>query len=682
MPQHLYPFAAVQGQDGLKEALLLNAVNPLAGGVLARGEKGTAKSTIARALSEILPPIRVFPGCPFNCDPEEGGSLCPFCQERAGRGEPELRPAPFRTLPLNATEDRICGGMDFSRAIKTGERVPDPGLLASVHRGVLYIDEVNLLDDHVVDLILDAAGSGRNIVEREGVSFRHPARFILVGTMNPEEGELRPQFLDRFGLSVQVTGAGDPETRVDLMLSREEFDRDPVSFRERFRAKTEALKKNILEARRLLPAVSVSGRTRKFIAGLCRDHFVAGHRADLFLMEAARAAAALAGSFEADEDTVLRISPLVLAHRTREAAPPPPPPPPEPGTEKGEGKDGGEGAEEKEADKPEEEKGPETPPPPPEERKNAETRDQGEPPDEGEKESQREGPDRSPEEDRVFTVGETFRPRRFESPKDRLKRRGSGRRSRSRAALKEGRYVKSAPDRGSGDIALDATIRAAAPHQIRREKPPGLVVALAESDFRERIREKKIGNHLFFLVDASGSMGARGRMTASKGAVMSLLLDAYQKRDQVALISFRRKEAYLNLPLTGSVDLAGKLLAELPVGGRTPLSAGLALLWRELRNLLLKNPSARPIALLITDGRANVPLDEGQGNLKPLDEALRLAAAMALEERVKYVVVDTEEPGVVAFNLAGRLALALEAECFKTGDLAAATLVDIVKESV
>jgi magnesium chelatase subunit D len=278
----------------------------------------------------------------------------------------------------------------------------------------------------------------------------------------------------------------------------------------------------------------------------------------------------------------------------------------------------------------------------------------------------------------VFGVGETFRVKRIESPKDRLKRRGSGRRSRSRSGQKQGRYVKSGPYRGTGDIALDATIRAAAPFQGGRRKPDGMAVALERADFRECVREKKIGNFLYFMVDASGSMGARGRMAASKGAVMSLLLDAYQKRDQVSLVSFRRNEAVVNLPLTTSVDLAGKLLAELPVGGRTPLSAGLAAVHREAGNALLKNPLARPIVVMITDGRGNVAL-EPSPDRSPFEEALHLARAMALDTRIRYLVVDAEEPGIVTFQLASRLAAALGAEYFKTADLRARTLVDIVK---
>ncbi|MDR2349066.1 MAG: ATP-binding protein, partial [Deltaproteobacteria bacterium] len=320
--RNLFPFVAVRGQDELKEALLITAINPASGGVLVRGEKGTAKSTAARSLTEILPLLRVRPGCPYNCDPARPDELCDWCLARADL-EPVKRRVPFLTLPLNATEDRVTGGLDFEKALATGERHNAPGLLASAHRGILYVDEVNLLDDHIVDVILDASASGVNILEREGVSFSHPSRFILIGTMNPEEGDLRPQFLDRFGMSVTVEGLKDPEARADLALAREEFDLDPVSFRAKLEKETEDLRKKLEAAKRILPSIRISKRVRGFMASLCAENRVAGHRADLFLAEAAKAVCALEGIFEVEEETALRVSRLVLAHRRREVAPPP-----------------------------------------------------------------------------------------------------------------------------------------------------------------------------------------------------------------------------------------------------------------------------------------------------------------------------------------------------------------------
>ena len=672
--RELFPFTAIVGQADLKKSLLLCAVNPRVGGVLIRGEKGTAKSTIVRSLTAILPQIETAEGCAFVCDPLCPVEWCERCREKHGRVRWIKKPTPIYTLPLNATEDRVSGSLDFEEAVKHGRRKVSPGLLASAHRGILYVDEVNLLDDHIVDIILDAASSGENRLEREGLSFHHPSRFMLIGTMNPEEGELRPQFLDRFGLSVAVSGELGEDERVELMLRRENFDRDPTAFASQQAEEIAALRQRVTEGRERLSLVRLPKRLRAFIAELVSESHAAGHRADLFLEQAALALAALNGKDEATEAMVIEVAPLVLAHRRREVQPPPPPPPP-PIEESEEREDE---SEEKPPPLPEDQEPPrqeDTPPPPPPEEPPDDKSDER-PPEEPEDNSNDRGA--SPAEN-VFQIGETFRVKSIQAAKDRQRRRGSGRRSRSRVSQKQGRYIKSGPDRGSGDLALDATLRAAAPYQKSRVSKSGLSVTLTPADIREKIREKRLGNYLFFTVDASGSMGARGRMAASKGAVMSLLLDAYQKRDRISLISFRRQEARLNLPLTTSVDLAGKLLAEMPVGGRTPLSAGLSRTWQELRNALIKNPLARPIVVFITDGRSNVSL-RGNGE-NPLSESLRLAGVMSQDSRVKYIVVDTEEPGAVTFGLAAELAGALGAAYFKINDLKAEALVNIVRGS-
>lgn len=660
----IFPFAALIGQAELKKALLLCAINPAVGGILIRGEKGTAKSTAVRGLADILPEMEVRPGCPYACDPNRPDEQCPLCRGWLAGNKPVRRPIKIVTLPLNATEDRVAGSLDFERAVKKGQRQPAPGLLAEAHRGLLYVDEVNLLDDHLVDIILDVAASGQNRLEREGISLTHPSRFMLVGTMNPEEGDLRPQLLDRFGLCVSVSGRLDPVERVELMLEREKFDRDRRAYIEHYQSATLEFKRKVSKAVHLLPRLSIERRILGFISELATEKNVAGHRADLFMREAALALAALRGEPSVTEKHVIEIAPLVLAHRQREAQEPPPPPPSVPQQE------GGQGQNQENADNDEPQ------PANPDQPESEKVEPPSSEPDDVENDNENPAGGAVPE-DMVFQIGETFQARNLESDKDRLKRRGSGRRSRSRVSQKHGRYIKSGPNRDGGDIALDATLRAAAPFQIFRSRPGNLAVALQPSDIREKEREKRLGNYIFFLVDASGSMGARGRMAASKGAVMSLLLDAYQKRDRVGLISFRRREAQVNLSLTTSVDLAGKLLAEMPVGGRTPLSAGLSLAWRELRNALVKNPLARPIVVLVTDGKCNVALGSAH---KPFEETLILARAMAADQRITYIVVDTEEPnGPVKFDLASGLASALEARYFRLSELRAESLVNIVK---
>jgi magnesium chelatase subunit D len=676
MFHNIYPFAAIIGQDRLKRALILNAVNPACGGVLIRGEKGTAKSTAVRALAALLPEIGIVKGCAYACDPEQPQDFCPHCRHNPEGMQTGRRRLRVVTLPLNATEDRVAGGIDFSLAVKTGRRVFQPGLLAQAHRGILYVDEVNLLDDHIVDIILDAAASGRNVVEREGISYTHPSRFILVGTMNPEEGELRPQLLDRFGLCVEVAAEKDVGQRAALMQQREEYDADPRAFVRRFQKENEQMAQEILAARRFLRDVTFPKHLRTLVSEICTENHVAGHRADLVMEQAARAMAALLRHHEVAVDDIREVAWLALAHRHREPAPPPPPPPPPEHNH-----DHPEPPENQQEQPPE----PEEPPPEQPEPQEASENDQPEetpPPENSEAQAE---PDRQPEErsrenalEQIFEVGETFKVKRIDSQRDRIFRRGSGRRSRTRIAQKQGRYVKSTSKADSGDLALDATLRAAAPYQLQRAGGNGLAVVLQPEDLRAKIREKRIGNFLLFVVDASGSMGARGRMTASKGAIMSLLLDAYQKRDRIAMVSFRKNEAVVNLPPTSSIELAAHLLKEMPVGGRTPLSAGLAKTYETMRNYLLREPTARPIVIIITDGKANVAL----GEKKPVTEALDLAGRLCLDDRVRFIVVDTESQGLVHFGLACKLAAALNAQYFKIEDLKADTLLNIAKENV
>ncbi len=664
-------------------SLMLNGVNPAIGGVLIRGEKGTAKSTAVRALTGLLPELEVVSGCRFSCNPQRSDELCFECRESQLDLEHNTRQARLITLPLNATEDRVTGGIDFSSTIKNGKAVLQTGLLADAHRGILYVDEVNLLDDHIVDLILDTAASGRNVIEREGISISHQARFILIGTMNPEEGELRPQLLDRFGLCIEVAGSDDLDERVSLLTKREEFDSNPLKFCSKFSDESERIRKQIVQGRAQLSKVRVPPYMRIFISELCTENSVAGHRADLMMEQAAMALAALEGENEVRSDHIRRVAPMVLIHRTRDAQPPPPPEPPQTRNQENEDNSEQEESEDKQTEQDNTEATEEQGKPEQKEQgqEQAETNDEhNQSEDDGQEEqnpeSEEQGQENSPKnsEDQVFEIGASFKVKKITTTKDRIARRGSGRRSRSRVSQKQGRYSRASSNGVQGDIAMDATIRAAAPYQLGRSG--NLAVRLTSDDFRFKIREKRIGNLLLFLVDASGSMGARGRMAASKGAVMSLLLDAYQKRDKVSMVTFRRNEAGVNLPITNSVELAGKLLAEMPVGGRTPLSAGLVKGYEQMRNFLIREPTGKPIVIILTDGKGNVSL----GDDKPVDEMLKLAAAMAGESRAKYIVVDTEEDGLVTFDLARKLAGALDGDYFKIKDMQAEELVNIVRE--
>lgn len=315
-PTAAYPFAAIVGQDEIKQALTVAAVDPGVGGVLAFGDRGTGKSTAVRALAALLPPIEAVLGCPYMCPPDRPAGLCPGCVAGA-QPEAELRPAPVIDLPLGATEDRVVGALDLERALTRGEKAFEPGLLARANRGFLYIDEVNLLEDHLVDLLLDVAASGENVVEREGLSVRHPARFVIVGSGNPEEGELRPQLLDRFGLSVEVRTPGTVAERIEVVRRRDAYERDSASFLARWEEQQSELRSKITSARAALDATDVPDAVLERSAALCIALGTDGLRGELTLMRAARATAALAGRGSADENDLRTVAPLVLRHRLR-----------------------------------------------------------------------------------------------------------------------------------------------------------------------------------------------------------------------------------------------------------------------------------------------------------------------------------------------------------------------------
>ncbi|MCR4441776.1 MAG: ATP-binding protein [Peptococcaceae bacterium] len=315
-----YPFAAIVGQEEMKKGLLLNAINPKLSGILIRGEKGTAKSTAVRALAAVLPEIEVVADCVFSCDPGDIATMCSGCRQRLESGEKlprARRKMRVVDLPVSATEDRVVGSLDIEKAIKKGEKHFEPGVLAQANRGILYVDEVNLLDDHIVDVLLDSAAMGVNTVEREGVSFSHPANFILVGTMNPEEGELRPQLLDRFGLCVTISGILDPVLRVEVVRRRLDFEERPDEFIRRWEPEEEKLRLQISKAMELLPRVTISDDMLYLIAHIAVEMGVDGHRADLVMMKAAKTTAALNGRVEVIKDDVLESVDLALLHRMR-----------------------------------------------------------------------------------------------------------------------------------------------------------------------------------------------------------------------------------------------------------------------------------------------------------------------------------------------------------------------------
>ncbi|MDQ1275211.1 MAG: magnesium chelatase subunit [Euryarchaeota archaeon] len=663
----VYPFTAIVGQERMKKALVLNLINPKLGGVLIRGEKGTAKSTAVRALANLLPEIEVVEGCKFKCNPDNRNELCEECREKLN--EESLRVSRIKMkvvdLPVSATEDRVVGTLDIEHAIKNGEKRFDPGVLAMAHRGILYVDEINLLDDHLVDVLLDSAAMGVNTVEREGISYSHPANFVLVGTMNPEEGELRPQLLDRFGLCVDVKGISDVSRRVELIKYRLSYEADPEAFAANWQAAEAELCGQILNAKQLLSEVRILDDMLELISQICVDMGVDGHRADITMMKASITLAAFNGRADVLEEDVKEAAELVLSHRMRRK-------PFDSHSDKQDKLDESienhrEKQKEKEKNKQEQQKqerkeNPEKPHEHPEEQQPDNTQNQTE----GQ-------PDASSET--VFATGGSYQIKQLTPEFLRADRKGSGRRSKTLTSSKQGRYIKSTiPHEKTTDLAFDATLRAAAPYQLTREKN-GNSIIIHESDFRKKVREKKIGNLVLFVVDASGSMGARQRMVASKGAVLSILMDAYQKRDKVGLIAFKGNSAELLLPPTSSIELAQKYLQEMPTGGKTPLSRGLVKGYEVIKTELRRDPDTCPFMVLISDGRANVSMN-GE---PPLQEITTVASRLK-EEGIQSAVIDTES-SMIKFGLAQQISTALGATYLTLENLKADSIVNAVKAS-
>jgi magnesium chelatase subunit D len=662
-----YPFTAVVGQDDLRLALLLNAVSPAVGGVLVRGEKGTAKSTTVRALSALMPEVDVVSGCRFSCDP---GSPDPGCPD--GPHEPGAfasRPARMVELPVGASEDRLVGALDIERALAEGVKAFEPGLLADAHRGILYVDEVNLLHDHLVDLLLDAAAMGASYVEREGVSVRHAARFLLVGTMNPEEGELRPQLLDRFGLTVEVAASREPGQRVEVVRRRLAYDDDPAAFAARWADEEAAVRARIVAARELLPSVRLGDGALRQIAATCAAFEVDGMRADIVMARTATALAAWAGRTDVLAEDVRQAALLALPHRRRRN------PFDAPGLDEDKldetleefgGQDGGD-------DDPDPDGGPDGPGggggPAPEPEPEGPQDGSGErpgAPEDGEGGEPRESGGGAGEQAPARAT-EPFRTKVLSVPG--LGQGAAGRRSRARA--EQGRTTGARRPQGAlTKLHLAATVQAAAPHQrARGRRGPGLVVR--RDDLRQAVREGHESNLVLFVVDASGSMAARQRMSAVKGAVLSLLLDAYQRRDKVGLVTFRGSAADVALPPTSSVDAAAVRLESLPTGGRTPLAAGLLKAHEVLRVERLRDPARRPLMVVVTDGRAT-------GGPEPVALGAR-AARLFAADGVASVVVDCES-GPVRLGLAGQLAGELGGTAVTLDELRADSIATLVKD--
>jgi len=632
----IYPFTAVVGLEQVKRAILIALVNPHAGGLLIGGRKGSAKTTLVRAAQELIAPRKII------------------------------------DLPLNVTEDMLFGSIDIEYAVSKGERRFLQGILGRANDNVLYIDEANLLRQELLTAVLDANTAGFNHVERDGISFTHEVNYTVIGTMNPEEGILPGHILDRFGMYVDVQGEAEIANRVEIIKRALAYGKDIAKFRKQYAESIAELHELVNVSRETLKQVEVTEAMMQLAAQMCAQAFCAGHRAEIYLLEAARAIAALEKRTYILPKDMQEAAVYVLAHRMRT-----PPETQEIEQEQQQNEESEENQEQEQNQDEASEQPDELPPPPqlPDNEDDGSDENSDENNEQDEKQEEEQNSNQLAPEEQIADIDRTFKIPKLilDMGKNTTLRRGSGKRSATKTDLKQGRYVRAElPKAKVEDLAFDATIRAAAPYQRMREAN-GCALNIQKEDLRQKVREKRIGNTFLFAVDASGSMGARERMRAVKGAIFYMLQDAYQKRDRVGMLAFRRQKAEVLLPITRSVDLAQKCLAEMPTGGKTPLADGLATALLTLARLNKKDSELEPILVLVTDGRANAV----EGNEDPVASAIKMAEKIR-KAKITSVVIDTEND-FIKLGVAKKVAQAMGASYYSLNQLSKEQILRIVR---
>jgi magnesium chelatase subunit D len=622
-----FPLSAMVGQQNMRLALILNAIDPSIGGVLICGRRGTGKSTAVRALTNLLSPITGVADCPYFCGPTAPQWMCNDCQLRYERNETfpfTQRPVHLVTLPLNASEDRVAGSFDLATALASGVSHFAPGLLAAANRGFLYIDEINLLNDHIVDLLLDAAALGVNRVERDTISIAHPARFVLIGTMNPEEGLLRPQLLDRIGLYVEAEDQRDPANRAQIVEHRLAYDISPADFIVQWAEAEQTLQERIKRAQRLLSSVHVSRYFRQVVAMLVdRQLHAEGHRGDLVVLRTARALAAWEDRTDVEISDIEQAVGLALPHRARAGA--------------------AIGQHLKQlfeqlpdattnVDIPEE---------------IATIDDDIDVDKRGDEREGAAGISRRLRGEQDVSQVQAL----ITVTRDRLTRQEAGRRFLSLTSRRSGRFTRTRQAHPVTDIAFAATIRAAAPYQTVRGRIEGSKLELRPDDLRQKVRERKTRSLLVFVVDGSDSVMARQLMPKTKRLLLALLQNAYEKRDRVAMLVFRFAQGRIVLPPTRNFARARRSVEELYIGGCTPLATGLLEGLRLAETERLRDPTTRPILIVLTDGLANIDLSGNMRHDTPTRDALNVAQEIAVRQ-IPAVLIDTN-PYPTVTNEAG-----------------------------